>query len=475
MGTVENKKNVKRSVFWSAIDRFSVQGLGFLMSIVISRFVMPEEYGSVAMLGIFIAVSHSLIDSGFSTALIQKQDRTDADMSTVFYTNMGMSVLLYLLLYAVSPLIAAFYNEPRLELLTKVVCLNIVIYSATLVQNTHLIIQMDFKSIYKASIISALVSGLVGIALAWLGYGVWALVVQSFLSAAVKSIALWFFSSWSPLLRFSTDSLKQLFGFGSKFMFSGILHHLYLNLYTLVIGRFYNATEVGLFNRANSISQYPSTNIQMVLNRVFFPVLCEKQDDVNSFSEAFHRYLRLSCYIIFPLSLLLAAIASPLIRFLLTDAWEGVILPLQIIAVAYMLFPLMLVNNQPLQALNHTDMFFYTEIVKKVVAVLLLFASLRFGLYVLCLSILAYNLFDSVLIVFFTRRIMPTGFRRQIREIAPIFAISAVMGLAVYAFVCFSPFGHFLTIVLGIALGGADRLLCLAAWLAFRSTGRLKK
>lgn len=448
------ENNVKRGVFWSALERFSVQGTQFLMTIVISRFVLPEEYGLVAMISIFIALANSLIDCGFTTALIQKQDRTNIDFSTVFFFNIAVGIILYLLLFWVSPYIALFYNEPRLELLTKVVCFGLVISSANVVQNAKLVINMDFKTLSKASLFSAIVSGLIGVVMALLGFGVWAIVTQSILGALIITLVLWIYSKWVPKLCFSIESLNSLFGFGSKLMLSGLMHTIYLNIYTLVIGKFYNATDVGLFNRANHLSQFPSTNITNILNRVFFPLLCEQQNAMPIFTDTFHHYLRVACFIIFPLAIGLASLADPLIRVLLTDKWEGVILPLQILSIAYLFFPIMLINNQPLQALNHTDMFLRAEIVKKIVAISLLAVSIRFGLICLCLSILLYNVCDVIIILLFTRRIMATGFKRQIKELFPLFMVSVMMGVGIYVFVFISPFNHFLTLLLGCTIGG---------------------
>jgi len=445
--------SLRKGIFWSAVDRFSAQGLQFLMTIIITRFVTPEEYGLVAMLAIFIALSNSIIESGFSSALIQKQNRTDLDFSAVFYYNVLIAIGLYLLLYFSSPLIAGFYQEPRLELLTKVICLSLIISSFNVVPNAKLTIAMDFKSITKASLLSGLLSGCVGVYMAISGYGVWAIVFQSLLQYLINSIILWYFIKWHPLLRFSIASFKSLYSFGSKMMFSGLLHTIYLNLYTLVIGKFINAHTVGLFNRSNSLAQYPSTNIVGIVNRVYYPALCNLQNDTKSFADLFHSYLRMACFVIFPLSALLAALADPLIRILLTDKWAGTIIPLQIISIAYMFYPVMLINNQPLQALNHTTMFLISEIIKKIVAVILLLLSLNYGLHFLCLSILIYNMLDILIILMFTRRIMATGYRKQLKELMPIFLCSIISGSVVFLFVSYVDIHIFFLLIVGTIIG----------------------
>jgi len=450
---MKENMSLKSGVFWSAIERFSVQGLHFLMTIVITRFVLPEEFGLVAMLGIFIAISNSIIDSGFSSALIQKQDRNDQDFTVVFYYNIIIALFLYLLLYLTSPFIANFYNEPQLCLLTKIVCISLIITSFNVVPNAKLIIAMDFKSITKVSLISATISGTIGILMAVYGYGVWAIVTQSLIQCFINVLLLWYIVKWVPLWSFSLKSFKRLYGFGSKMMLSGLLHTIYLNLYTLLIGKFFNAQSVGFFNRANSLAQYPSTNLVSIINRVYYPVLCKMQNDSKTFTDIFHSYLRMACYIIFPLSTMLTALADPLIRVLLTEKWAGAIVPLQIIALAYMLYPIMLINNQPLQALNHTTMFLISEIIKKITAVIFLIIALNYSLYVLCLSILVYNICDAIIIVFFTRQIMSTGFRKQILELSPMFFSAILTGGIVYSFVYFMDISRIWLSIGGLFIG----------------------
>lgn len=447
---MNNDTSIKRSVAWSAIEKLAYQGVQFLMTIIISRFVAPDEFGLVAMLSIFLAVSNSLIDCGFSTALIQKQDRTEEDYSTAFYTNLFIALAIYAVLYCCSPAIALFYREPRLVVLTRVICLTLILRSLCVVQNAKLIIALDFKTQTKATVSGALISGIIGIYMAIKGYGVWAIVAQALIGIAITTILLWFYSRWKPVLIFSKKSFILLFGFGSKLMLSGLMHTIYLNLYTLVIGKFYNATDVGYYNRASTISQYPSTNIVSIINRVFFPVLCQNQDNPQEFSRVFHGYLRMSCFIVFPISIAIASLAKPLIRLILTEKWDGAIVPVQIIAIAYMLYPVLLINNQPLQALNHTTMFFYAEIIKKIVALVLLFTAVNYGLTILCFSVLAYNICDTIIILFFTRTIMQTGFRRQLKELVRPFLASILMGLGCYFCVRESHFGNLATTLLGM-------------------------
>ena len=281
------KKQAVKGVVWSAVERFSVQGIQFVLSIVIARLVAPSEYGLIAMLGIFMAIAQTFIDSGFSNALVQKKDRTEVDFSTVFYFNIVVALLVYLILYFSAPYIALFYKEPLLDIITKWVGVNIIISAFSIVQRAKLTIQLDFKTQAKASLISVVASGVLGIFFAYYGYGVWALVTQALLNNLLDTLLLWLFAHWMPKWKFSYQSFKQLFSFGSKLLLSGLLHSVYLNLYTLVIGRKYSATDVGYYNRSYSIAQYPSVNIVMIISRAIYPLQCEMQDDDERLTRSF--------------------------------------------------------------------------------------------------------------------------------------------------------------------------------------------
>ena len=421
-----------KGVIWSAVERFSVQGIQFILSIVIARLVAPSEYGLIAMLGIFFAIAQTFIDSGFSNALIQKQDCSDIDFSTVFYFNIVLAVLFYLLLFFTAPFIADFYREPLLTVVTRWVGLNIVISAFSIVQRAKLTIQLDFKTQAKASLVSVLLSGLAGIIMAWLGYGVWALVTQALLSTFLNSLLLWILSRWIPLWAYSWQSFKRLFAFGSKLLLSGLLHTLYLNLYSLVIGKKYSATNVGYYNRAYSLAQYPSVNIVGVITRAIYPVQCELQNDEKRLQDSFLQYLRMACYIVFPLMVGVAVLAQPLVLLVLTEKWLPAAELLSILCLAYMWYPVMVINNQILNVKGRSDYFLKAEIIKKIVAIAILFVTLPFGLKVLCWGIVLYNILDCVIIIHFTKKVIKTGYREQIQTIFPLFAINMIMAGSVW-------------------------------------------
>lgn len=457
------KQKAANGVIWSAIERFSVQGISFLLTLIIARLVLPSEFGLIAMLGIFIAIAQSFIDSGFSNALIQKKDRTDVDFSTVFYFNLAISVAAYLIFYFSAPYIADFYREPQLDILSKWIGLNFIISGLAIVQRAKLTINLNFKTQAKASLTSVVISGLVGIYLAYNGYGVWALVVQTLLKSAIETILLWIYTHWRPQFVFSISSFKTLFAFGSKLLVAGILHTIYLNLYSLVIGSYYSATKVGYYNRAYSLAQFPSFNITQVISRAIFPIQCEIQNDEDKLSASFNQYLRLSCFIIFPIMMGLAAMAEPLIEFILTDKWLPAAQPLAILCIAYMWYPVMFVNNQILNVKGRSDYYLKAEIIKKVVGISILFITMPYGLLALCWGLVGYNLLDMVIIIFFAKKVIKTGYRKQIMKILPVFIISAITGAICYLLPQWISDVAYIQLLIGLFCGiGSYITLCYA-------------
>lgn len=428
------KTQAVKGVAWSAIERFSMQGVQFVLTIVISRLVAPSEYGLIAMLGIFMSLAQWFIDSGFSNALIQKKDRTEIDFSTVFYFNIVVAVMVYLLLFGIAPCIAAFYNEPLLKIITRWVGLNIVISAFSIVQRAKLTIQMDFKIQAQVSFFSVVLSGVCGLIMAYKGFGVWALVMQGLLGSILNTLFIWVFSRWMPGWCFSWRSFRLLFSFGSKLMLSGLLHTIYLNLYTLVIGRSYSAADVGFYNRSLSIAQFPSQTISGIITRVIYPLQCEMQHDAERLSQSFLQYLRMSCYIIFPLSVGIGVLSRPLVLVLLTEKWIPIAFLIFTLCVAYMWYPVMVVNNQMLNVRGRSDYFLREEVIKKIAAIAILIVTMPFGVKVLCWGLVFYNLLDMVIGVYYTKKVITTGFGQQIRALLPAFLLTAAMGGVVSLF-----------------------------------------
>jgi O-antigen/teichoic acid export membrane protein len=443
-----------KGILWSAIERFSTQGALFVLSIILARIIAPHNFGLLAMLSIFIEIANTFVDSGFSKALVQKQDRTEKDFSTVFFFNIIISIIIYLVLFLTSPYIAAFYNEPILETLTKYVSINIIITSFAVVQRAQLVIRVDFKKQAKYSVIAVLISGLVGVILAYNNYGVWALVVQSLLYNLIDTLLYIFNVRWIPRSFFSVESFKCLFGFGSKLLFSGLLHTIYLNLYSIVIGKFYSATNVGYYNRANVLAQFPSLNLVQIMSRAIFPIQCQLQNEESRLQQSLLSYLRYSCFIVFPLMVGLASLSDPFIRLVLTDSWEGAILPLSILSISYMLYPIMHIDSQILVVKGKSDMFLKAESIKKVIAVAILCSTVYLGMIWLCLGIVIYNILDVIIIISFVKKVIHVTYMDHMRNLFPIFVASIVMGMVIHLFltICGS-YSYWLQLIVGFVIG----------------------
>ena len=455
------KHQAVKGVVWSAIERFSVQGIQFVLSLVIARLVSPSDFGLIAMLGIFMAVAQTFVDSGFSNALIQKKDRTEADFSTIFYFNILVAVFVYGILYMSAPYISHFYNEPLLKDICRWSGINIILNSLVLIQRTRLIISLDFRGLAKVSLFSVIISGLIGIWLAWLGYGVWALVVQTLCTSFFYVILLWVSGSWIPKRVFSLQSFNELFSFGSKLLLGGLLHTIYMNLYTLVIGRFFNSMQVGYFSRAQTLAVFPSMNFTEVVNRAMYPVLCEQQDSEEKLVDIFLKYLRITVFCVFPLMIGLAILSEPLIKVLLTDKWIPSAHLLSILCIAYMWYPIMVFNWQLLNVKGRSDLSLRAEMIKKIIAFLILFISIIGGIDVICWGLLLYSLSDMIIIYFFIKKIYVFDFSKEIRLLLPVLFCSLLMGVCIF-FCNYLLSNPFLQLIAGFVVGSISYLgFCL--------------
>lgn len=446
------KDKTVKGVIWSAVDRFSAQGIQFVFSILIARLLLPEDYGVIAMLGIFLAVSQTFIDSGFGSALIRKIDRTETDFSTVFYFNIVVATLFYLILFVSAPAIANFYETPLLESVTKVIALNLIINSLSGIHNAKLSIDIDFKSRAKISILSAVITGAVGLWMAYAGYGVWALVVQNLCSSLVRTVMLWIIVKWHPQLVFSWKSFKEMFSFGSKLLASGLLDTLYNNIYTLVIGKVFSPSTLGVYSKASALAQFPSSNITGVLQNVTFPVLSSIQNEEERLADAYKRFLKLSAFVVFPLMVGLAAVADPFIRLALTDKWENAIYLLQIICFALMWYPIHAINLNILAVKGRSDYFLKLEIIKKIQGVLVLCITVPMGIVAMCYGQVISSLISLIWNTHYTKKLIGYGYFAQMKDLLPILIHSLVMGAIVLVIVNVLP-TLWLQLIVGVLSG----------------------
>lgn len=446
------KNKTVKGIVWSSVERFSVQGIQFLVMIVMARLLTPKDYGLVGMVAIFIAVAQSLVDSGFSQALIRKQNRTETDNSTVFYFNIVVGILLYLVLFAIAPLVADFYDSPELTALMRVICLSVVFNSFVVVQRALLTVNIDFKTQAKASLTAAVVSGVIGIGMAYSGFSYWSIVAQQLVNLGLNTLLLWIFTRWRPRWIYSWGSFRELFTFGSKLMVSGLLDVVYRNMYLLVIGKVFTASSLGYYTRANQFAEFPSSNLTGIMQRVTYPVLCQIQDDDERLAQIYRRFLRLSAFLIFPLLVGLSAVAEPFVLLLLKEQWLFAATLLQIICFAMMWYPIHAINLNLLQVKGRSDLFLRLEIIKKAIAVLILCVTIPMGLIAMCVGQILSSLIALIINTNYTGKLIQVGFLRQMRDLLPTLLLSLSMWGVVYGITsCLS--GIILQLIVGIIAG----------------------
>lgn len=446
------KSKTTHGMLWNAIEKFSVQAGQFVIGIVLARILMPEDYGLIGMLAIFIAVSQLFVDSGFSTALIQKQNRTDIDFSTVFYFNIAISVLFYLALFFTAPLIAAFYNVQQLTLLTRVLGLNVIINSFTVVQLAKFKINLDFKTIAKANFISVIIGGVVGVVLAYKGFGVWALVAQNLTRITSTVFLLWYQSKWKPSLNFSITSFKQLFSFGSKLLGAGLIATVFRNIYSIIIGKYFSTGELGYYTRAKGFADMASETITSILSQVTFPVLSSLQDDKERMVSVYKRLIKMTSFVIFPTMALLAIIAEPFIRLLLTEKWMGAVPLLQLLCLARVITPVSTLNMNMLNVIGRSDLFLKLDIIKIPIILLALIVAIPYGVKAVVIGHIISTAIAYFINTYYPGKFFNYGAFAQIKDIKLILFATLIMCVCVIPMTYLAP-NDIIKLIVSIPLG----------------------
>lgn len=414
------KQQTKKGLYWSAAGNFANQGMRFIFGIILARLLAPDAYGVIGMLSIFICIVSVFIDCGFSQALICKPNRTQKDFSTEFFFNIGVGLLGYLILFITSPFIAHFYNMPILSPILKIIGIGIIINSLCVVQSAQFAINLNFKTPAKISVITQLSSGFIGIILAYWGFGVWALVFQQIIGGLLNAILLWIFAGWRPTPEFSIDSFKYLWNYGSKILGASIIQQVYDNLYPLVIGKFFNATNLGLYSRANSFATLPSSNLSNILGNVTFPVLSKLSNDLNKLTNVYTRMLKCTAFIVFPLMIGMATTANSFVKILLNEQWFECIIMLQLLCCALIWQPLSFIHINVLKVIGRTDIVLKLEIMKRTMGLITIFGSIPFGVIGMCIGFIIFYLYSFILNTIYVSRVLKLSFTKQIKDILPI-------------------------------------------------------
>jgi len=431
--SVELKNKALRALLWSAAERISLQGIQFVISILLARFLMPEEFGLIAMLAIFIAIADSFINSGFGHALIQKQRATHVDECSIFYFNVIVGFIVAALLCFSAPWIADFYNQPQLTLMIYALSLNLIFSAFGLVQVTLLSKYLNFKIQQKVSVISAIASGTIGVTMALKGFGVWSLVIMQLSNTLFRTSLLWLFNTWRPSWTFSFEALRSMFAFGSRIFLVGLINAFFVNIYNLVIAKLFSPMALGFYVRAESLQQLPVNTVAGVINQVTFPVFSAIQDDKPRLKRGVSKALTMMVLIVFPMMVGLAIVAKPLVLVLLTEKWLPSVPYLQLFCVLGMLHPIHLINLSALNAQGRSDLFVRVEVLKKFLTIIIILITYRWGITAMIYGQIIVSFLSFYLNAYYTQKLLDYSIIEQIRDFIPSLALAGIMGVGVYA------------------------------------------
>ncbi len=420
------------AMFWSLLERGGQLGIQLVVSIILARVLLPAQFGLIGMLMIFMAIAQAFIDSGFGQALIQKKNATHVDECSVFYFNILMSIVAAGLLCLAAPWIADFYNQPLLTPLTRALSLNLIINAFGLVQTTLLIKHLDFKTQLKVSMIATALSGTIGVTMAFNGFGVWSLVVQSLSNNLFRTALLWLFHRWRPAWTFSYTCLRVMFPFGSKLLCAGLISTIFDNIYLIVIGRIFSAVDLGFYLRAKRFQEFPVNNLSGAAGRVTFPVFSSVQEDKAHLKRGARKALLTLAMVNFPMMIGLAVVARPLVLVLLTDKWLPCVPYLQLLCVVGMLFPLHVINLNVLKAQGRSDLNLRINILKNVLKVALLAITCRWGIEAILWGQIVLSLLCYFVNTHYTAVLIKYPIQEQIRDLSPYLGVAGIMGVGVY-------------------------------------------
>jgi O-antigen/teichoic acid export membrane protein len=441
------KERTFRGVTWSFIDSISGSGISFIIGIILARLLSPSEFGLIGIVTVFLAFSNTFIDSGFSTGLIRKVNCKIIELETVFWFNIVVSFFLYFVLFFSSATIARFFSEPQLNQLLRLIGLVIIVDSLSLVQRTILIRRLDFKTQTKISLISTLTSGVVGVGLAFYGYGVWSLAAQIIMRQTMVSFLLWVFSQWKPKLRFSPSALRDLFGFGSKILGSQLIITTQNQIYYFIIGKFFSASSLGFFTRAEQFNAIVTNSITGTMERVFFPVLASLQNEEPRLKETIRKTLRTSFFITYLALVVLAIAAKPIVYLLLGAKWYQSIVFLQLLCIGSVFFPFNVVNLNILKIKGRSDLILKLQIIKTGLVIINIVIGILWGIVPMLTARIFTTIYATYLNGRYSGNLLNYSFRGQLNDILPYFKSNSII-LVVVLGISFLPLNNYLLLAL---------------------------
>ncbi len=447
-----NDKKVFSNFIWRMLERFGAQGVTMVVSIVLARVLDPEVYGTIAIVTVFTTLLQVFLDGGFSNALIQKKDADDIDFSSVFYFNVAMGVLLYALLFLSAPFIAEFYELPELTAIVRVLGLTLIIFSLKSVQQAYVSRNMLFKKFFFATLGGTVGAAVIGIVLAYSGFGVWALVAQHIFNMLVDTVILWFMVKWRPKAVFSWKRLKALLSFGWKILVSGLIDTVYNDIRQLIIGKMYTKSDLAYYNQGQKYTYTIVTNINSSIDSVLFPTMSNAQDDVAVVKSMTQRAIKVSTYLMMPMMMGIAVCAEPIVRILLTAKWLPCVPYMRIFCFTYAFYPIHTANLNAIKAVGRSDLFLKLEVIKKVVGAVALLCTIWFGPFAIACSLLVTTVLSQIINSWPNKKLLNYKYTDQLKDMLPQIGLSVLMGAIVFC-VTFLKLSDVVTLLIQIPLG----------------------
>lgn len=455
----ELKGKIAGGMKWAGIESFTNKFLSMIIGIIIARQLMPADYGLIGMLAIFLAISNTFLNSGISSALVQRKNVNQEDYSTGFYINVIMGIILYTIFYFAAPFIADYYNQPQLVKITRITTITLLINSLCIVQGAILTINLNFKIKAINSFVSYVVSGFIGIYMAYAGYGVWALVIPGICSGVVNLILLWRSTKWMPSFYFKKNSFDALWGFGSRHLMASLIYDIYSNFSTFVIGKVYHSSDLGYYTRASQFAAIPNGTILGIIIKVNYPVLTKFQDDDQKLISVYSTMLRVPMFVLYPMIFGIASLSYPLIDVLLGSKWLPSALMLSVLCFGELWTPLILINTNLLYVKGRTDLVLKLEMIKRPIALVMILIGALFGIYGICIMTVLFNFISFFIDTYYTKIILNYGSIQQLKEIIPILFYCVIMSVGVVLTTIILPYS-WLKLIVGIPVGIITYFLC---------------
>lgn len=447
------RKKALSNIMWRFAERCGAQGVSFVVSIVLARLLTPDVYGTVALVTVITTIMQVFVDSGLGSALIQKKEADDLEFSTVFYCNFSICIILYIIMFFSAPYIANFYYMPDLTALIRVISLTLIISGVKNVQQAYVSRNLMFKKFFYSTVGGTIFSAILGIAMAYTGYGAWALVAQQLSNAAIDTLILWITVPWRPKKMFSFTKLRGLFAYGWKLLISALIDTVYNNMRQLIIGKFYSSSDLAFYNKGRQFPNLIVTNINVSIDSVLLPVMSQNQDNTKRVKDMTRKAIRTSSYVMWPLMTGLAIIAEPLIILVLTDKWLPCVPYLRIFCFTYALWPIHTANLNAIKAMGRSDLFLKLEIIKKIIGIFSIIVTLPFGVFAIALGYMTTGPMGAVINAFPNEKMLNYSFKEQFIDLLPFIFMSGIMGICIWPIQYLAVPG-IITIILQVVLGG---------------------